>query len=107
MNMKISKLKAGALLILSSAVFLLPNAAFAGNKTILDYGTTYSRSDFGNGNAAVKVRLVQEGSIRYWQVRLPGGFWDSCDGDCSEAYRLKLLDFWEESSNFHGNVRNR
>ncbi len=105
--MKISKFKAGALLILSSAVFLLPNAAFAGSKTVLDYGTAYSRSDFGNGNVAVKVRLVQEGSFRFWQMRLPGGFWDRCDGDCSEAYRLKFLDFWEESANARGNVRNR
>ena len=105
--MKISKFKAGVLALFSAVVILLPNVASAGNKTVLDYGTTYSRSDFGNGNVVVKVRLVQEGSIRYWQVRLPGGFWDSCDGDCSEAYRLKLLDFWEESSNARGNVRNR
>ena len=105
--MKISKFKAGALLMLSTAVFLLPNAVSAGNKTILDYGTTYARSDFGNGNAVVDVRLVQEGSIRYWQVRLPGGFWDSCDGDCSEAYRVKYLDFWEESSNARGDIKNR
>jgi len=105
--MKISKFKAGALALLAAVVILLPNAASAGNKTILDYGSTYSRSDFGNGEAVVKVRLVQEGSIRYWQVRLPGGFWDSCDGDCSEAYRLKLLDFWEESANARGNIKNR
>jgi hypothetical protein len=104
--MKISKFKTGGIVLLASMFFVLPQAANAGSKNILSYGSTYSQSDYGNGEAVAKVRLVQEGSIRYWQVRLPGGFWDSCDGDCAEAYRLKLLDFWEENDNRHGNIRN-
>jgi len=103
--MKLSKIKTGGLLLLASVLFVLPQTADAASKKILTYGYTYAASDYGNGDADVKLRLVQEGGIRYWQMRLPGGFWDSCDGDCSEAYRLKLLDFWEESDNFHGDGR--
>ena len=100
--MKLNKFKTIGMLILASMLFVLPQTADAAYKKILRYGTTYSKSDYGNGDAIVKLRLVQEGSVRYWQMRLPGGFWDSCDGDCSEAYRLKLLDFWYENDNFHG-----
>jgi len=83
------------MLLLATALFVLPQTATAAAKKVLRYGSTYAESDYGNGESTVKVRLVQEGSVRYWQMLLPGGFWDSCDGDCSEAYRRKLLDFWE------------
>jgi len=93
--MKYSKLKTGGILLAASMLFALPQVAHAGYKNIISHGSTYAESEYGNGEAIVKVRLVQEGSIRYWQMRLPGGFWATCDGDCSEAYRRKLLDFWE------------
>jgi len=93
--MKFSKLKTGSMLLLATVLFVLPHTSTAAGKKVLRYGSAYAESDYGNGDSIVKVRLVQEGSVRYWQMRLPGGFWDSCDGDCSEAYRRKLLDFWE------------
>jgi len=100
--MKFGILKTGAMVVLAAMLFALPQTADAANKHVLRYGTGYSQSDYGNGDAVFKTRLVQEGTIRYWEMRLPGGFWASCDGDCSEAYRLKYLDFWYESDNLHG-----
>ncbi len=93
--MKINTFKTGGILLLASMFFVLPQIANAAYKNVITHGSTYAVSDYGNGEAVVRVRLVQEGSVRYWQMRLPGGFWSTCDGDCSEAYRRKLLDFWE------------
>jgi hypothetical protein len=30
------------------------------------------------------------------QVRLPGGTWVDCAGDCREKLRVKTVDFWKE-----------
>lgn len=30
------------------------------------------------------------------QVRLPGGTWVDCAGDCREKLRIKTVDFWYE-----------
>lgn len=30
------------------------------------------------------------------KVRLPGGSWIDCEGDCKEKLRIKSLDFWHE-----------
>ena len=105
--MKFNKFKTGGMLLLAFLLFVLPQTSNAANKNILRYGSTYAVSDYGNGESVVQVRLVQQGSIRYWQMRLPGGFWDSCDGDCSEAYRRKLLDFWETIDEDSPTSRNR
>lgn len=30
------------------------------------------------------------------KVRLPGGTWIDCEGDCEERLRIKTIDFWQE-----------
>ena len=93
--MKISKLKTVGMFAMASALFILPHTAKASYKEVLQHGSVYSESRYGNGNAIAPIRLVQDGRFKYWQVQLPGGFWDRCKSDCSETYRTNLLDFWE------------
>ena len=95
MTGKKAKLKTGAALLLVSTLIWLPQTSQAAYQKILEHSSVYTESNYGNGNTVAEVRLVQEGRFKFWQVRLPGGFWDRCDGDCSEKYRRSHLDFWE------------
>lgn len=42
------------------------------------------------------TRDVEIGAIRTTEVELPGGTWIDCAGDCREAVRQQLLEFWDE-----------
>lgn len=56
--------------------------------------TIKSCSAYGNGCVTAPVRKAQFGL----QTRLPSGTWIDCRGDCREAIREDLLDFWETQS---------
>lgn len=53
--------------------------------------TVRSCSAYGNGCVTAPVREGQFGL----ETRLPSGTWIDCRGDCREAIREDLLDFWE------------
>jgi hypothetical protein len=35
-------------------------------------------------------------------VRLPGGTWIDCAGDCRDKLRAETIDFWYEQQDKHG-----
>jgi hypothetical protein len=53
-----------------------------------------SCSAYGNGCITAPVRKGQFGP----ETRLPSGTWIDCRGDCREAIREEVLDFWETQS---------
>lgn len=58
------------------------------------YTHVTARSLFGNGSITAPVRPTWYG----YEVRLPGGTWWDCSGNCSEMLRRQTVDFWEEDS---------
>lgn len=48
-------------------------------------------SRYGNGCISGPVRRGPTG----YQVRMPGGTWIGCKGDCRETLREEAVDFWE------------
>lgn len=50
-----------------------------------------SCSHYGNGCLVAPVRRGRFGL----EARLKGGTWIDCRGDCREAIRQDVLDFWE------------
>jgi hypothetical protein len=56
--------------------------------------TIRSCSAYGNGCVTAPVREGRFGP----ETRLPSGTWIDCRGDCREAIREDLLDFWETQS---------
>lgn len=48
-------------------------------------------SRYGNGTLTAPVRPAPSG----YEVRLPGGVWIHCAGDCADTLRREKLDFWE------------
>ena len=56
--------------------------------------TIKSCSAYGNGCVTAPVRKGRFGL----ETRLPSGTWIDCRGDCREAIREDLLDFWETQS---------
>ena len=56
-------------------------------------GSTVSGcSKFGNGCISGPVRNGRQGP----EVRLPGGTWIGCAGDCRDALRVETIDFWAQ-----------
>lgn len=43
-----------------------------------------------------ETRVVEIGTLRQTEVRLPSGSWVDCGGDCRQALRRELLDVWDE-----------
>ncbi len=56
--------------------------------------TIKSCSAYGNGCVTAPVRKGRFGL----ETRFPSGTWIDCRGDCREAIREDLLDFWETQS---------
>lgn len=51
-------------------------------------------SRYGNGCYQAPVRRTPTG----FEMRLKGGTWIDCRGDCREALREETVDFWDEQS---------
>jgi hypothetical protein len=56
--------------------------------------TVKSCSSYGNGCLVAPVRRGRFGL----EARLKSGTWIDCRGDCREAIRQDVLDFWETQS---------
>lgn len=54
-------------------------------------GAVVACSRYGNGCYEAQVRPGRYGP----QMRLKGGTWIDCRGDCREALREETVDFWE------------
>jgi hypothetical protein len=56
-----------------------------------DKGSIVACSRFGNGCYRAPVRQGKWGA----EMRLKGGTWIDCRGDCRETLREETVDFWE------------
>ena len=75
-------------LMMAAAVAIADFSAQAANRA---GQTIKSCSAYGNGCVTAPVRKGRFGP----ETRLPSGTWIDCRGDCREAIREDLLDFWE------------
>jgi len=55
-------------------------------------GTVMAKSAYGNQTVSGMVRPGPYG----YQVRLPGGTWLDCGGDCQQKLREETVDFWQK-----------
>jgi hypothetical protein len=83
-------LKATTLILMSSAMLLLPVAAEARRERDTGSGVT-TCSRYGKGCISAPTR---QGRIER-EVRLPGGTWIGCRLDCRETLREESIDFFE------------
>jgi hypothetical protein len=60
-------------------------------------------SRFGRGCVSGPVRRGPYGP----EVRLPGGTWYGCAGDCRDTLRAETVDFWDEHQRREGGVSRR
>jgi len=58
-------------------------------------------SRVGHGCVTAPVRPARFGH----EVRLPGGTWIGCGGDCRDKLREQTVDFWDELSSGKGGRR--
>ena len=86
-----AKLAISVLILAAVGAIILAAASHAGERS---RKTIRSCSAYGNGCVTAPVRKAQFGL----QTRLPSGTWIDCRGDCREAIREDLLDFWETQS---------
>jgi hypothetical protein len=77
-----------ALTVLSAAAFVPSAGAIEGNLGSIKVCSKTQASKCTSG----PVRVTDVGK----QVRLPGGTWVDCAGDCREKLRIKTVDFWYE-----------
>jgi hypothetical protein len=88
--MKLSLAILGTALLASSASF---SPAFAGDgPSGRSLGTVTACSK--NGHFDCYTAPVRAGRNDIW-MRLKGGTWESCDGDCRETLRKTTVDFWD------------
>lgn len=75
--------------VLTAAVFAFSgaNVADAGPRN----GKVHVCSAHGNGCYSAPVRRSKWG----YEMRLRGGTWIDCRGDCRQTLREETIDFWE------------
>jgi hypothetical protein len=76
---------------LSIFVTGIPDSAIAASPSRTQEGTIKACSRRGHGCITAAVRQGRQGP----EVRLPGGTWVGCAGDCRESLLEKTLDFWD------------
>ena len=86
-----AKVAISALMLVAVGLLTLAAASRAGEpfRKIIK-----SCSAYGNGCITAPVRKGRFGP----ETRLPSGTWIDCRGDCREAIREEVLDFWETQS---------
>jgi hypothetical protein len=91
MLQKNAKLAISGLMLVAVGALTLAAASHAGERF---RKTIRSCSAYGNGCITAPVRKGRFGP----ETRLPSGTWIDCRGDCREAIREEVLDFWETQS---------
>jgi len=97
----------GAMAILAGITAALTTTPTEAATRVIEEATIYVESDFSTRIDKVAIRRVQrEGGHPWWEYRSPGGHWDRCFETCHEAYRINVLDFWEDNIGQGGNDYN-
>ena len=61
-------------------------------RVVVSYGLVKAVSETGNEEIVARTRLIKQGPISFEEVELPSGFWQACDGDCSDVLRRETID---------------
>jgi hypothetical protein len=77
--------------VLATTATLITSAASATGRSGPEPAWVTAESDYGHGRVSGPTRPARFG----YQVRLPGGSWVDCRGDCAEELRIQTVDFWE------------
>jgi hypothetical protein len=91
MLQKNARLAISALIVAAVGAMMLAAASHASDRF---RKSIQSCSAYGNGCITAPVRKGRFGL----ETRLPSGTWIDCRGDCREAIREEVLDFWKTRS---------
>ena len=79
------------LLAITATLALLGALALPPAAQARDRGAVTACSNYGNGCYRAPVRRGKWGR----EMRLKGGTWIDCRGDCRQTLREETIDFWE------------
>ena len=88
----------GTILVLALTALVVPLLASTAEAARRDNDRVTGCSRFGRGCVSGPVRPARFGQ----EVRLPGGTWYPCAGDCRETLRAETVDFWDEHQRREG-----
>lgn len=79
---------------LAATITLAAAPAWAGKRggESRSLGTVTACSSYGEGCYTAPVRQTRLGP----QMRLKGGMWIYCEGDCRDTLRRETVDFWHD-----------
>lgn len=75
--------------------WMLYDAFYDPKPDVIARGEVTVKSERSGKVVTIATRQLRRGSQTYWEVGGKGGAWIGCAGDCAEAYRREVLDFWE------------
>ena len=93
----------GTVLVLSLATLVAPLLASTAQAARRDGDRVTGCSRYGRGCVSGPIRPARFGQ----EVRLPGGTWYPCAGDCRETLRAETVDFWDEHQRREGGASRR
>jgi hypothetical protein len=92
---------AAALALAAAGLMADITSANAARRGSDDGSTVTGCSRYGRGCVSGPTRRGQYGR----EVRLPGGTWYGCAGDCRDKLRAETVDFWDEHQRREGGSR--
>jgi hypothetical protein len=90
-----------AITLAATALLTGLTTADAAQRNRDDGATVTGCSRFGRGCVTAPTR---QGRYER-EVRLPGGTWYGCAGDCRDKLRAETVDFWDEHQRREGGAR--
>ena len=101
---RLNRTRAVALVLAAVALFAeLPTAEAARRDRDRDTSIVTGCSRYGRGCVSGPTR---QGRYER-EVRLPGGTWYGCAGDCRDKLRAETVDFWDEHQRREGESSRR
>ena len=94
-------IRSSAAALALAAVAMLADIPIADAARRDDSGTVTGCSRFGRGCVSGPTRRGRTEQ----EVRLPGGTWYGCAGDCRDKLRAETVDFWDEHQRREGGPR--
>lgn len=96
-------LRSGTAALALAAIAMLTDTTAATAARRDDGSSVTGCSRFGRGCVTGPTRRGQYER----EVRLPGGTWYGCRGDCRDTLRAETVDFWDENQRREGNRRGK
>lgn len=90
--------KAGILLVAAALLlggWMLYESIYGPEAVVTGQGSVTITSRYSDKTVTRPTRQLRRGDLAYEEVQSPDGGWVDCAGDCAEAYRRKVLEYWE------------